>query len=154
MHVGDRVKDFTAVDQNGNATSLYDLLAEGPVVVFFYPKAMTGGCTTESCHFRNLKSEFDEFGARAVGISTDTVETQAEFDRVNGLRMPLLSDPDRSIAHQFGVKRPGPLPNKRSTFVIDQDGTLLSETNSETNMELHADEALEVLRAHAGVPNG
>lgn len=147
MEIGDKVEDFTATDQNGTETGLSDLLSDGGVVLFFYPRAMTTGCTAESCHFRNLKREFAELGAQPVGISADSVEDQAEFDHLNGLGMPLLSDPDRTIAHQFGVRRPGPLPNRRATLVIDRDGTLLGEISSETNMELHADEALELLRS-------
>lgn len=148
MDTGQIVDDFTAPDQQGTPQRLSELLEEGPVVLFFYPKAMTSGCTAESCHFRDLGAEFAELGARRVGISADSPDRQARFDAKNSLGYPLLSDPDRTIAKQFGVKRPGPLFNKRATFVIDTDRTLLAEIASELRMELHADEALEVLRRH------
>jgi peroxiredoxin Q/BCP len=82
-----------------------------------------------------------------VGISADPVDRQKEFDDKNSLGFPLLSDPDREVAKHFGVKRMGPLPSKRATFVIDRDRRLLKAIRSETNMLTHADEALEVLRS-------
>jgi peroxiredoxin Q/BCP len=81
-----------------------------------------------------------------VGISADQVDRQREFATENNLGFPLLSDPDRSVARQFGVKRMGPLPTKRATFVIDTDRTVLAVIASETSMTAHADEALDVLR--------
>lgn len=140
------VSNFTATDQDGQQRSLTSLLENGPVVLFFYPKAMTSGCTAESCHFRDLGAEFEALGAQRVGISADSPERQAEFDDKFSLGYPLLSDADRTIAKELGAKRPGPLWNKRSTFVIDTDRTLLAEISSETKMEVHADEALQVLR--------
>ncbi len=147
MRTGDHVPDFATTDQHGTTRNFHEILADGPVVLFFYPKAMTTGCTKESCHFRDLASEFAEVGAQRVGISADTVEKQAKFDEKNSLGFPLISDRDKSIAATFGVKRPGPLMNKRSTFVIDTDGTVLGTFASELNMDKHADEALAVLRA-------
>lgn len=146
MNIGSKVSDFTAPDQDGRQRSLSSLLADGPVVLFFYPKAMTSGCTAESCHFRDLGAEFEALGAQRVGISADSPELQAKFDTKNSLGYPLLSDSDRKIAKELGAKRPGPLWNRRSTFVIDTDRTLLAEISSETKMDVHADEALEVLR--------
>jgi len=80
-----------------------------------------------------------------VGISADQVDRQKEFDDKNGLGYPLLSDPDHTIARQFGVARFGPLPNKRTTFVIDTDRRVVGRIASETNMNTHADEALHLL---------
>jgi peroxiredoxin Q/BCP len=82
-----------------------------------------------------------------VGISADPVDQQKEFDDKNSLGFPLLSDPDRDIAKAFGVKRMGPLPSKRATFVIGTDRRLVKSIRSETDMIKHADEALEALRA-------
>jgi peroxiredoxin Q/BCP len=147
LSTGDQVEDFTLADQSGGSRSLSGLLENGPVVLFFYPKAMTTGCTKESCHFRDLGSEFEAVGAQRVGISADKVDRQARFDAKHGLGYPLLSDPDRTVARQFGVKRPGPLMNKRATFVIGTDRRILGAFSSEMNMEAHADEALSVLRA-------
>ena len=149
MQQGDKVPDFTATDQQGEVVSFHEMLKAGPAVVFFYPKAFTGGCTAESCHFRDLAGEFAEVGAQRVGVSVDSVERQAQFDAKHTLGYPLLSDPDKSIAKLFGVRRMGPLMNKRSTFVVDTDGTVLKVISSEMNMDVHADEALEVLRSRA-----
>ena len=121
MRPGDQVPDFEARDQTGAAVRLSELTADGPVVLFFYPRAMTRGCTAESCHFRDLAGDFRAVGARAVGISADSVERQARFDEENDLGLPLLSDPDRRIAATFGVKRPGPLFNRRMTFRVSPD---------------------------------
>lgn len=84
-----------------------------------------------------------------MGISADPVDRQKEFDDQNSLGYPLLSDESREIARQFGVKRIGPLPSKRATFVIGQDATLLAAITSETSMTQHADDALETLRKNA-----
>jgi peroxiredoxin Q/BCP len=147
LAAGDTVNDFTLPDQAGTPRSLSALLEDGPVVLFFYPKAMTTGCTKESCHFRDLAAEFSEAGAQRVGISADGVDRQAEFDAKHDLGYPLLSDPDRVVARQFGVKRPGPLMNRRATFVIGTDRRVLAAFASEMNMDVHADKALEVLRS-------
>ena len=150
MRIGDTVTDFQLPDETGTPRKLSDFLAHGPVVLFFYPAAMTTGCTKESCHFRDLKAEFETVGAQRVGISADTVDKQREFSEKHTFDFPLLSDTDRTIAGRFGVKRRlTMLPNKRSTFVIDTDGKLLAVISSEINMNQHADKALEVLRRRA-----
>ncbi|MET0275583.1 MAG: peroxiredoxin [Acidimicrobiia bacterium] len=149
MKVGDLAPAFELAADDGSTIRLVDELARGPVVLFFYPKAMTSGCTAESCHFRDLAGEFAAVGGRRLGISADKVEKQREFSEKHNFDYPLLSDPDRAVAKQFGVKRPGPLFNKRATFVIDTDRRVLAAISSETNMEKHADEALAVLRARS-----
>ena len=150
MQAGDQVPDFELPDQTGTPRKLSALLADGPVVLFFYPAAMTSGCTRESCHFRDLKAEFEAVGAQRVGISADTVEKQAQFADKHTFDYPLLSDPDRKVAEIFGVKRSiSLLKVKRHTFVIDTDRTVLAVIKSEVNMNTHADKALEVLRARA-----
>ncbi|WP_197374583.1 peroxiredoxin [Mycolicibacterium baixiangningiae] len=149
MKRGDRVDDFELPDQTGAMRSLTGLLADGPVVLFFYPAAMTPGCTKEACHFRDLAAEFAAVGASRVGISTDAVEKQARFADTQRFDYPLLSDADGAIAQRFGVKRGllGKLmPVKRTTFVIDTDRTVLDVFSSELNMDAHADKALAVLR--------
>jgi peroxiredoxin Q/BCP len=147
---GDQVAEFELPDQTGTIRSLTSLLADGPIVLFFYPAAMTPGCTKEACHFRDLASEFASVGANRVGISTDAVDKQAKFAEMQKFDYPLLSDADGTVATQFGVKRGllGKLmPVKRTTFVIDTDRRVLDVIASELSMESHADKALEVLRA-------
>ena len=147
MDVGDVVGDFELATDDGSTLKLSDELANGPVVLFFYPKALTSGCTKESCHFRDLAAEFAAVGAQRLGISADPVDRQRRFSEKHAFDYPLLSDPDKAVAREFGVKRPGPLMNKRATFVIDTDRRVLAVIRSETNMDKHADEALEALRA-------
>jgi peroxiredoxin Q/BCP len=143
--VGDVVADFELLDEDANPRRLSDELAKGPVVLFFYPKALTSGCTKESCHFRDLAGEFAAVGAQRLGISADPVERQKRFSEKHSFDYPLLSDPDRAVAEQLGAKRPGPIMNKRVTFVIDTDRRILAVITSELNMDKHADEALAVL---------
>ncbi|MEU4765291.1 peroxiredoxin [Actinosynnema sp. NPDC023794] len=150
MKAGDQAPDFTLPDQDGTSRALSDLLADGPVVLFFYPAAMTAGCTAESCHFRDLATEFAEVGAQRVGISPDSVQRQNQFATRHDFDYPLLSDGDGAVAAAFGVKRRfGPLPVKRHTFVIDTDRTVIEVIKSEFAMNAHADKALTALRERA-----
>ncbi|MFY9783368.1 MAG: peroxiredoxin [Acidimicrobiales bacterium] len=148
MRKNDRAFDFTLVDQDGNDRTLSKMLINGPVVLFFYPAALSPGCTKESCHFRDLKSEFVELGAQPVGISMDTFELQAQFAKKNDIDYPLLADVDGNVARHYGVKRSlNLLKVKRATFVIGQDLTVREVINSEISMNAHADHALAALRA-------
>ena len=145
---GDKVEDFELPDQSGTPRKLSELAAAGPVVLFFYPAAMTAGCTRESCHFRDLAAEFAEVGAQRVGISRDAVDKQRQFSEKHSFDYPLLSDPDRKVAQQFGVTEGFKLgPVKRATFVIDGNLQVLDVIKSELNMNTHADRALATLRA-------
>ncbi|MEQ0557856.1 peroxiredoxin [Amycolatopsis sp. NEAU-NG30] len=147
MDAGDLAPDFTLPDETGTDRRLSDFLATGPVVLFFYPAAMTTGCTAESCHFRDLAAEFAEVGAHRVGISPDDVAKQRQFSEAHGFDYPLLSDVDGIVAKQFGVWRKLlPLHAKRVTFVIGQDRRVLEKIKSELNFTVHADQALKVLR--------
>jgi peroxiredoxin Q/BCP len=151
MHVGDLAPDFTLLDQNGTSRTLSMLLADGPVALFFYPAAMTTGCTKESCQFRDLASEFKALGAQRIGISMDSVEKQSEFAQKNQLDYPLLADVGGHVAKQFGVKRSLDfLKVKRSTFVIGRDRKIVDIINSEINMNVHAQRALDALKTLAG----
>src|SRR4051795_5758013 len=105
MKRGDEVAEFELPDQTGTLRPLTSLLADGPIVLFFYPAAMTPGCNKEACHFRDLGTEFAALGASRVGISTDAVEKQARVADSQSFDYPLLSDSDGAIATQFGVKR-------------------------------------------------
>ncbi|MER8018132.1 peroxiredoxin [Streptomyces griseoluteus] len=151
LEIGDVVEDFALPDETGTERRLTELLADGPVVLFFYPAALTAGCTAEACHFRDLAGEFAAAGARPVGVSGDTVEKQQEFAGRHTLGMPLLSDTDGTIRERFGVKRGFTLaPTKRVTFVIGRDRTVLEIVRSELRMNTHADRALAALRAAKG----
>jgi len=147
MKIGDPAPDFELPDETGEKRRLSEMLAKGPVVLYFYPAAMTPGCTAESCHFRDLGTEFAQLGAQRVGISADKVDKQQQFSSKYEFGFPLLSDTDKSVAKAYGVRRgPGIIPNKRATFVIGTDGIVKDLVRSEVNMSKHADQALETLR--------
>jgi peroxiredoxin Q/BCP len=147
MREGDLVPDFELPDQNGQLRSLSGLLADGPIVLFFYPAAMTTGCTREACHFRDLAAEFAQAGVQRVGISRDSVDKQRKFSDKHDFDYPLLSDSDGAVSQIFGVQRGGlgiriGSMVKRHTFAIGTDRRVVAAIRSELNMELHADEAL------------
>jgi thioredoxin-dependent peroxiredoxin len=149
VQAGDAVPDFELPDEDGRPRRLSELADGHPVVLFFYPAAMTYGCTKESCHFRDLAAEFEAVGARRVGISADSVEKQKQFSDKHSFDYPLLSDPDGAVATTFGVRRrfTALTPTKRATFVIGPDLRLIEVIRSEARMNVHADRALEVLRS-------
>jgi peroxiredoxin Q/BCP len=140
--------DFTLQDQDGNNRTLSTMVKDGPVVLFFYPAALSAGCTKESCHFRDLNAEFTSLGAQPVGISMDSADRQAQFSKKNGFDFPLLTDEDGEVARHYGVKRAlGFLKVKRATFIIGDDMVVRDVIHNEVNMNSHADRALEALRA-------
>jgi peroxiredoxin Q/BCP len=148
MKPGDRISDFTLQDETGTERTLSELVATGPVVLFFYPMASSGGCTREACHFRDLAAEFAALGAQPVGISSDSVAKQSTFATSHSLGYPLLSDRDRAVAKELGAYRawlPGGLHTRRMTFVIDTDRRLVDSFGSETQFDDHADRALTIL---------
>jgi thioredoxin-dependent peroxiredoxin len=152
MQPGDQAPDFELPDEDGTPRRLSQLAANGPVVLFFYPAAMTPGCTAESCHFRDMKSEFEAVGAQRVGISADEVEKQKRFSEKHSFDYPLLSDPDGAVATQFGVRRrfTALSPTKRTTFVISPDLKVIDVIKSEVRMSVHADRALATLKQPSG----
>ena len=148
MNISEQVPNFSLPDQHGKLRSLAELTAEGPVVLFFYPVASSAGCTKEACHFRDLATEFAAAGAMIVGISKDSPARQLEFATGNNLNYPLLSDAEGEVADLFGVRRrllARTLPSKRATFIVDRERVLRFNVSSETNMDVHADQALAAL---------
>jgi peroxiredoxin Q/BCP len=147
MREGDLVPDFELPDQDGVTRSLSRLLDDGPVVLFFYPAALTPGCTREACHFRDIGAEYAAAGVQRVGISKDGIGRQKQFADKYAFDYPLLSDSAGAVAELFGVARGGVLgkfgPVKRATFAIGKDRRVVKAIRSETNMNVHADEALK-----------
>ena len=144
MQVGDVVDDFELPDETGTPRKLSELLANGPVVLFFYPAAMTLGCTKESCHFRDLAAEFAAVNGQRVGISFDSVDKQHQFSDKHKFDYPLLADTEGTVAQMMGVARKKTA--KRVTFVIDQDRKVVEVIKSEVRMNVHADRALDALK--------
>lgn len=148
MGPGDKAPDFTLIDQDGRLFHLYEALKSGPVVLFFYPMAFTPGCTQESCSFRDLAASFKELGAQRVGISANRAYTQKRFANTFKIDYPLLSDPRKKVASLYGVKRVGPLFNKRCTFVISEDAKIIGVIQSEFDIQKHINEALTILKQY------
>ncbi|AIY00300.1 putative peroxiredoxin [Arthrobacter sp. PAMC 25486] len=152
MKIDEKVPAFSLQDQHGELRSLAELTADGPLVIFFYPLAGSGGCTKEACHFRDLAAEFAKAGASIVGISTDSVAKQLDFATKNHFDYPLLSDTKGEVADLFGVRRrllAKSLPTKRATFIVDSGQILRFQVSSETNMNVHANDALAALAQRA-----
>ena len=146
INAGSTAPDFDLPDEHGRAVRLSTALQEGPVVLFFYPGAMTGGCTKEACHFRDLAVEFKELGAQRLGISMDPVRRQLRFSETHGFDYPLLSDESGEVATAYGVRRRFLTPVKRATFVVGTDRSVRAVVASELDMQVHADRALAALR--------
>jgi peroxiredoxin Q/BCP len=126
---GDRAPDFTLPDQAGNPVSLSGLRGR-TVVLYFYPKADTPGCTTQACGVRDHRADYEQADAVVLGVSPDPVKNTAKFDQKFGLGFPLLADEDHAVAEAYGVwvqksmygrKFMG---NERTTFVISPEGTI------------------------------
>lgn len=152
MRIGDTAPEFELPDQTGTLRRLSDLLADGPVALFFYLAAFTPGCTKEACHFRDLAAEFAAAGVQRIGISADDVAKQQSWTDKHTLDYPLLADVDGTVAKAYGVRRGGLLvaagmPTKRVTFAIGADGTVADVIASEINMTVHADRVLAALSA-------
>ncbi|HYB28331.1 MAG TPA: thioredoxin-dependent thiol peroxidase [Solirubrobacteraceae bacterium] len=129
LEPGATAPDFTLPDQHGDPVKLSDLRGQ-TVVLYFYPKADTPGCTTQACGVRDHRADYDRSGTVVLGVSPDPVKPIAKFDEKYGLGFPLLSDEDHSVAEAYGVwvekHRYGRtyMGNERTTFVIGPDGTI------------------------------
>ena len=150
LHAGDTAPDFSLPQQNGSIVRLSELVARGPVVVYFYPRDETPGCTAEACAFRDAYEDFKAAGAEVVGISSDSAESHASFANHRALPFLLLSDRDGVVRKLYGVKPAffGLVPG-RVTFVIDSSGTIRHVFNSAINMSRHVTEALAGLQRAA-----
>lgn len=126
--VGDTAPDFTAKDQDGKEVKLSDLKGKN-VILWFYPKAMTSGCTKEGCLFRDDKPKFDKLDAVILGVSMDQVDAQKKFVEKEKFNFTLLADPEGNIVKAYGVPMLKPGICNRSTVVIDKDGKILYLTH-------------------------
>jgi peroxiredoxin Q/BCP len=145
LNVGDPAPDFSLASDAGDTVRLGDLLAKGPVVIFFYPKDGTPGCSVEAGAFASAYGAFRKAGAEVVGISSDDGASHKRFKEKCGLPYPLLSDRGGEVRKRFGVpKTLGVLPG-RTTYVIDADGTVMHVFNSQSAVLEHPKEALQAL---------
>ena len=145
--VGDRVPDFTLLDQTGARFVMREHLGHGPLVIYFYPKDETRGCTAEACAFRDSHEDFVSAGAKVVGISSDTVASHQSFANNHKLPFTLLADVDGAVRKAFDVPRAFiGLVDGRVTYVVDSTGIVRHTFNSAINMSKHVDEAIAVVR--------
>jgi len=147
LRIGQPAPDFTLPDQNNEETSLIDYRNKNNVVLFFYPKDFSPGCTTQACHFRDSYEDFTDLGAVVIGISSDLVESHKKFLDEYLLPFTLLSDRDGEVRKLYGATKIFGLLPGRYTFIIDKDGIIRYIFTSETDMKKHIDEALRVLSA-------
>lgn len=146
LAVGDRAPDFTLPDQSGAPVRLSALLAKGPVVLYFYPKDETPGCTAEACAFRDAYADFVDAGATVVGVSDDSVAAHASFAAKHRLPFTLVSDAERSLEKTYGVKRTLGLIPGRVTFVIDAQGVIRSVTDDRLRATKHVQDSARMIR--------
>ena len=150
LGVGDRAPEISALADDGSRIALKDLIGKGPVVLYFYPKDETMGCTAEACAFRDSWDEVLAAGAVVIGVSSDSVESHASFRKHHGLPFKLVSDSDKRIRDAYGVR--GRLLQPRVTFVIDDAGVIRHVFASQLAPTRHVDEALSAIRdIHEGI---
>jgi thioredoxin-dependent peroxiredoxin len=146
IQVGDKAPDFTLPSQSGEPVRLHDRLGDRVVVLYFYPKDDTPGCTAEACGFRDSHEAFTDAGAEVIGISSDSTGRHASFAGRYQLPFTLLSDQGGQVRKSYGVPAVlGVLPG-RVTYVIDRTGTVRHVFNSMTNIGQHVSDALDVVR--------
>jgi thioredoxin-dependent peroxiredoxin len=144
--VGDKAPDFTLPAQSGEQVRLADRLGERVVVLYFYPKDNTSGCTAEACAFRDSYEAFADAGAEVIGVSSDSADKHAAFAGKHHLPFTLLADQGGKVRRLYGVPATLGLIPGRVTYVIDRQGTVRHVFNSMTNISGHVNDALAVVK--------
>lgn len=137
--VGDTAPVFSGTDQDGKQFNLADLIGKKIVLLYFYPKDFTGGCTKEACGFRDRMGEFETNNIAVVGVSYDSADSHKKFIEKYNLNFPLVADPDGKIIETYDVKMPIARMSKRVSFLIGLDGKIVHVTNA-MNPQTHFDE--------------
>lgn len=146
IRVGEPAPDFELASSGGKLVRLSEFKGRKNVVLFFYPKDDSPGCTVEACTFRDRFQDFADAGAELIGISSDSVESHASFAGKHRLPMTLLSDAGARVRRAFGVRATlGILPG-RATFIVDKAGVVRHVFNSQLRVKRHVEESLEILR--------
>ena len=146
VQAGDKAPDFTLPSQAGEPVRLSDRLGERVVVLYFYPKDETPGCTREACAFRDSYEVFTDVGAEVIGVSSDSAESHAAFAGHHQLPFTLLSDEGGRVRKSYGVPATLGLLPGRVTYVIDRDGIVRQVVNSQINIGRHIDSTLAMVR--------
>ena len=146
IKIGDKAPSFQLPDSEGNTVSSAEFISKTNLVVYFYVKDFTPGCTRETCSFRDSYQAFKNLGAEVIGISSDSKASHDAFAKKHQVPFILLADQDGSVKKAFGVKRTlGILPG-RVTFLIDKRGVVRHVFSSQTRMDSHVEEVLRVLK--------
>lgn len=146
LKVGDKIPNFAAKDSNGNDFNSLDLIGKKPMVIYFYPKDNTPGCTAQACSFRDQYEDFKDLGAEVIGISSDSIASHQKFTQQFKLPFILLSDSDKKIRTLFGVPSNlfGLIPG-RVTYVADKAGMVIMVFDS-MKAKNHIPKALEAIK--------
>lgn len=146
IEIGDKIPEFSLPDQNGMMTDMKNFIGQSNIVLFFYPKDDTPGCTREACSFRDHYENFADAGAEVFGISGQSVESHKNFAEKHNLNYSILSDEGNVVRRIFGVPANlfGLVPG-RVTYVADKSGKVIYIFNSQANVKEHVDKALQVL---------
>ncbi|HXC51108.1 MAG TPA: peroxiredoxin [Candidatus Limnocylindrales bacterium] len=145
--VGDKAPDFKLRDQNGKDVSLADFRGKKAVVLYFYPKDETPGCTKEACSFRDSYEDFVKAGAEVIGVSGDSVDKHQSFATHHRLPFTLLADEGNRLRKTYGVPATLWILPGRVTYVIDKQGTVRHVFDSQLQATKHIDEALGVIKS-------
>lgn len=147
LQTGSKIPDFELADQKGNIFNIKSLRSKKSVVLYFYPKDETAGCTKQACAFRDHYQDFQDAGAEVIGISSDQIESHGSFADHHKLPFILLSDVGGIVRKQFGVPSDlfGMLPG-RVTYIIDKQGIIQYIFNSQIRIEKHISEAIRILQ--------
>lgn len=146
VDVGQRAPDFDLADAHGKHVRLADFRGKRAVVLYFYPKDDTPGCTKEACSFRDSYEAFNEVGAEVIGVSSDSEASHGKFAIKYKLPFTLLADAGGAVRKQYGVPATLGLLPGRVTFVIDREGIVRHVFNSQLQATRHVDEALKILK--------
>jgi peroxiredoxin Q/BCP len=150
IKTGDKAPDFTLPAGDGRSVTLSELYADKTVVLYFYPKDETAGCTAESCAFRDSYQDFQDAGAVVVGVSNDSVESHRGFAAHHSLPFTLLSDAGGRVRQLYGVKSTLGIIPGRVTFIIDRRGVVRYAFSSQVRVYEHVKRALETVRSISG----
>ena len=145
--VGSKAPDFTLPSQSGEMVSLKEFLGEKVVILYFYPKDDTPGCTKEACAFRDEHEEFGKLDAEVIGISSDSVESHRRFAEKHNLSFTLLSDEGGKVRRMYGVPNTFGIFPGRVTYIIDEAGVVRHVFSSQIGAVKHVEGALKSLAA-------
>lgn len=147
MNEGDAVPAVTFTRADGSTVDMKELVGKGTIVLYFYPKDETAGCTAEACSFRDQYEVFKKAGAEVIGVSSDDGASHERFKQRHRLPFTLLTDADGAAARAFGVKKTFGLLAGRVTFVIDKHGVIRSRFDSQVRVNKHVEDALAIVKA-------